>query len=122
MVFNGEESLFVAQFLGGQVIGPCTLEASQRATVSRAYFAAFGHALHYEIDNDRFKSYGKSDDHANLRVHFAKKRKEVIIASELEDLRRWRNQCDYSKNFVGILGQNVTDALKNATHIIQYLK
>lgn len=122
MVFNGEESLHIAQFLGGQVISPYPVEASQRAIVSRAYFAAFGHALHYEIDNGRFKSYGKSDDHARLRIHLAKTRKEVIIASELEDLRRWRNQCDYHKNVIGILSQYVTDALKNANHIIQHLK
>ena len=122
MAFVGIECLNVAQFLGGQISSTYTLESAQRAAISRAYFAAYGHAFHYEVDGGRFNPSNKAEDHPGLRVHFAKIRKEQKIASELEDLRFLRNQCDYHKNFVGILAQSTKEALKMAAHVINYLK
>jgi hypothetical protein len=122
MSFNGKESLQVAQYLVGQASSQCTEESSRRAAISRAYFAAYGHAFHYEVDKRRYKPKGGAKDHEGLRVHFAKVRKETIIASELEDLRSWRNISDYYKNYVGPLASNVTSALKHAEDIINKLK
>jgi hypothetical protein len=122
MAFVGTECLNVAQFLGGQTSGTYTTESAQRAAISRAYFAAYGHAFHHEVEGNRYHPEKKAvDNHRGLRVYFAKERKEQQIASELEDLRNWRNQCDYHKIFVGNLTQNTKDALKKAEHIISYL-
>ena len=121
MSFVGKDCLLVAQFLGGQINGPCTLEAAQRAAISRAYFAAYGHAFHIEVDSRRYKPVRGGDNHWQLRDHFAKRR-ETQIASELEDLSIWRKQCDYDKNFIGDLSQTVKNALNNAKHIIEYVK
>jgi len=121
MTFVGKDSLHIAQFLGGQRNGPCTLESLQRAAISRAYFAAYAHAFHYEVDNGRYTPRGGVEDHKGLRVHFANVKKDQDTASKLEDLRRWRNYCDYHKIFVGSLSQNVKDALNFADVIIDRL-
>jgi hypothetical protein len=120
--FDGMDCLNVAQFLGGQTSSAYTQESAQRAAISRAYFAAYGHAFHHEVDSRRYQPAKKgADNHRDLRVHFTKI-KEQRIASELADLRYSRNQCDYDKIFVGDLTQNAKDALKKAEHIINYLK
>jgi len=116
------DCLNVAQFLGGQTSSTYTPESAQRAAISRAYFAAYGHAFHHEVEGKRYCSEkNAANNHRGLRVHFAKKIKEQKIASELEDLRNWRNQCDYDKVFVGDLPKNTEEALKKAKHIIEYL-
>mgnify|MGYP001438331666 CR=1 FL=1 len=122
MTFSGKESLEVAQYLVGQASGPCTEESARRAAISRAYFAAYGHAFHYAVEKNRFKPEGGSRDHTNLRVHYAKAKKDTIVASELEELRIWRNMSDYYKNYIGPLSSNVTSALNNAKDIINRLK
>ena len=116
------DCFFVAQFLGGQTNGPYTSEASQRAAVSRAYFSAYGHAFHTEVDSGRYKQVRGGDNHWQLRNHFAKDRKNLQIASELEELSIWRKQCDYDKNFIGNLPQTVKNALNDARHIIENVK
>jgi hypothetical protein len=121
-VFNGMDSLNVAQFLGGQTSITYTPESAQRAAISRAYFAAYGHAFHHEVDGNRYHpEKNAADNHRGLRVHFAKKIKEQKIAAALEDLRRWRNQCDYGKIFVGNLPKNTEQALEKAKYIIDCL-
>jgi len=122
MSFVGKDGLIVAQFIGGQINGPCAPEAAQRAAISRAYFAAYGHAFHIEVESRRYKPVRGGDNHWQLRDHFAKKRKETRIASELEELSIWRKQCDYDKNFVGNLPQTVKSALNDAEHIIESIK
>lgn len=112
----------MAQFLGGQTSTNYTVESAQRAAISRAYFAAYGHAFHHEVENNGYHPKGNVTDHSGLRVYFAKVKKEQKIASQLEDLRFLRNRCDYHKNFVGILAQSTKDALDKAKYIIDYLK
>ncbi|MCX6670187.1 MAG: hypothetical protein NTV25_10360 [Methanothrix sp.] len=121
MAFVGAECLKVAQFLGGQTNSTYTLESGQRAVISRAYFAAYGHAFHHEVESRRYNAYNNGRDHSGLRVHFAKVRKEQKIASELADLGFLRKQCDYDKNFVGILSQSAKDALNKAKYVVEYL-
>lgn len=90
--FDGMDCLNVAQFLGGQTSSTYTPESAQRAAISRAYFAAYGHAFHHEVEGNRYRpEKNAAENHRGLRVHFAKKIKEQKIASALEDLRHWRN-------------------------------
>jgi len=126
MVFDGNESLRVAQFLGGKINGPCTPESVQRAAISRAYFAAFVHALYYEVDRGRFQRSPldeRGKDHGLLRKHFRDKRKHEI-ASELKELHKWRKICDYDyyTDPSMLLSIALDASLKNAKSIIDSLK
>jgi hypothetical protein len=121
--FNGRECLHVAQFLGGQAYGPCTLESAQRAATSRAYYAAYGHAFHHEVDNGKFTPTKdpkkKGQDHTQLRMHFHRSG-ESQIATELEELHIWRKRCDYEKIVIGAIP--MATILGKAEHIITHLK
>jgi hypothetical protein len=126
MVFDGNESLHVAQFLGGKNNGPCTPESIQRAAISRAYFAAFVHALYYEIDNDGFQQSPldeRGKDHGLLRKHFRDHKKHKI-ASELKELHNWRKTCDYDyfTDPSMLLSAALESSLTNAKDIIDTLK
>lgn len=121
MAFDGKDSLKLAEFLGGRGGSGYSEEAAYRAAVSRAYFAAFGHALHTEADRGRFRPSGRSDDHARLRAHLLKM-DDGESANELETLRIWRNQCDYAKVVIGNLSQIVKDALESAEIVIDKVK
>jgi len=126
MVFDGNESLQVAQFLGGEMYGPCTPESVQRAAISRAYFAAFVHALYYEVDNGRFQRSPideRGKDHGRLRKHFKDQNKHKI-ASELKELHNWRKTCDYDF-FIDpsmLLSAALENSLRNAKNIIDSLR
>jgi hypothetical protein len=93
MPFDGRDSLHLAQYLVGGVYGPCTLESSQRAAISRAYYAAYGHAFHHEVDIGGFvpetDPTKRGKNHSLLRRHFRKKRDRTSlqIATELEELQ-----------------------------------
>ncbi len=126
MVFDGNESLQVALFLGGKVYGPCTLEAIQRAAISRAYYAAYIHAYYYEVDHGRFSPSPldeRGKDHGRLRNHFRNLRKHKI-ATELKDLHVWRKTCDYDyyTDPNTPLPTMLENSLTNAKDIIDDLK
>lgn len=126
MVFDGNESLSVAQFLGEKIDGPCTQESIQRAAISRAYFAAYVHAFYYETDNGRFQPSPPDErgkDHGLLRIHFRTLKKHKI-ASELKELHDWRKTCDYDyfTNPSMSLSDALETSLKNAKDIINELK
>jgi hypothetical protein len=126
MVFDGNESLRVAQFLGEKMNGSCTLESVQRAAISRAYFAAFVHALYYEVDNGRFQRSPldeRGKDHGLLRKHF-RDQKNHKIASELKELHNWRKTCDYDyfTDPSMLLSTALENSLRNARNIIGSLK
>ena len=126
MAFDGHEGLEVAQFLGGKIKEPCTQESLQRAAISRAYFAAFVHALYYEVDGGRFHQSPLDErgaDHGLLRKHFRDQKKHKI-ASELKELHHWRKTCDYEffTDPSMLLSTALDNALKNAKNIIDSLK
>jgi hypothetical protein len=121
MVFDGKECLHVAKYLAGKQYGPCPLEATQRAAVSRAYFAAFGYVRNYEIENHHFKPENAGIDHTRLRKHL-KDRGETVIAGDLHDLNIKIGWCDYDKVFIGNGNQIVEDAIKLSEDIIKNLK
>lgn len=121
--FSGKDCLYVAQFLGGREYGPCTSESSQRAAVSRAYFAAYGHAFHIEVGGGRYRAVtsNRGENHWKIRKHF-NDRGQARIATKLEQLSIWRQKCDYSKSFIVNLPMMVKCALDNAEHIILNVK
>jgi hypothetical protein len=94
MLFNWREYLDLAQYLQGQGSSQFTQEAGFRCAVSRAYYAAFCHARNYARDHQGFKLSHGPNDHPRVREHFRDLGK-VNIAADLEQLRIWRNQCDY---------------------------
>jgi len=69
------------------------LESCFRSATSRAYYAAYCHARNWAANNG-FIIQNIPDDHKNLQVHF-NKTKKADIADKLDDLRKWRNRCDY---------------------------
>lgn len=122
-LFKGKDCLFVAQFLAGQVNGPCARESAQRAAINRAYYAAYGHAFHHEVDNGRFtptRGKNQGQDHWRLRDHFARDLKDNDTATKLEELSLMRIRCDYHKTVMEPMP--LKKMLENAEHIIMTLK
>jgi hypothetical protein len=105
MPFDWKEYLELARFLQGQTGGPFAAEAAFRSAVSRAYYAAFGHALQYAADYlgfvPRTRPEEKAQDHGRLRAHMARRRRRQV-AETLDDLRQWRNECDYVADLPGM--------------------
>lgn len=119
MAFNWREFLELARELAGQASARYSEEAAKRTSVSRAYYAAFCFARNYAATSQGFKPKWTADDHRLLREHF-KKLDGVWdeISDVLNDLRKWRNQCDYHDQ-VDNLQDLVDNSLKSASNIIQ---
>ncbi len=122
MSFSWDEYLEIAKFLQ---VGPTTgtsgfsSDATSRCAVSRAYYAAFCHARNYARDKQGFKPTSTPADHGLLRDHYQKKRMNKV-ARHLEQLRIWRNKCDYDDTVSG-LSWMVTSSITRATTIISDL-
>ncbi len=69
-------------------------EAALRSAASRAYYAAYCHARGYAEANLGFTRSRGVDDHADVR-DCIRRSGLVAEASSLDDLRKWRNMCDY---------------------------
>ena len=94
MAFNGQETLDLARQLQTTTPPGVSDEAARRCAVSRAYFAAFGHAIRYAVAYLGFEPREAADDHGRLKAHLKQKRRAGVSA-RLDQLRGWRNQCDY---------------------------
>jgi hypothetical protein len=94
MSFDWKEYLGLAQFLKNCCGGNFSQEASSRSSVSRAYYAAFCFSRNNARDNLGFTPENKSSDHVKLR-EFLKTESRSKEATRLEQLRQWRNECDY---------------------------
>jgi hypothetical protein len=97
MAFDWREYLELARFLGRQTGPGFSQEATSRATVSRAYYAAFGYALVYAKDYLGFVPRQQAErvqDHGRLRAHLRQRRRQRV-AETLDTLRDARNLCDY---------------------------
>lgn len=124
MVFNEHECLHVARYLIGEQSGPCTLEASQRAAVSRAYHAAFVYVRNYEMENHGFRPKGDARDHKLLK-EFLLRRGDTSIVGDLQVLSEYRGYCDYNKIVLGTkasISQMVSDMIKLSEVLISKLK
>jgi hypothetical protein len=89
-------------------------EALWRSGVSRAYYAAYCHVRNYARDRLGFQPRRSADDHAKLREHLRRNQGYIEIADLLNQLRSWRNNCDYD---------DITHRLENMTkNAIQYAR
>lgn len=117
MRFDWRKYLELAHFLQDQKGTTYLPEAAFRSSVSRAYYAAYCYTRNYEKSHQGFCPSGSDKDHKGLCDHL-KNRGELKIATNLRQLRIWRNQCDYQdvvKNFEFI----VRSSIKKAEEIIQ---
>ena len=121
MRFDWNDYLDLAQRLE-ELIDGCGEDACRRSAVSRAYYAAYCLARNYAIEMFNFPPSPKSDrykDHGLVRDIF--KDKGVIdVSSGLDDLRHWRNDCDYEDE-VPYLLHLCQDAIESAEEVIGHL-
>jgi hypothetical protein len=97
MPFDWREFVLLARSLLGENVAG-SQEAAERTAVSRVYFAAYNHALKRACERDRFeRGMPSADDHGRLKKHYSKG-KTAGLARHLDQLRQWRNQCDYDDN------------------------
>ena len=99
MPFDWHDNLVLARVLHATAaaLPGVPAEALQRCVVSRAYYAAYGHAFRYATAYLGFRGKKNADDHGALRAHVKRSRRNNA-AQYLEDLRDWRNACDYDAN------------------------
>jgi hypothetical protein len=126
MPFDWREYLDLAKYLQAQAqTGTIPVEAALRSAVSRGYYAAFGHGYAYATTYLQFlgssKPEDKSQDHGRLRNHLWQRRR-AQVAQKLDNLRRWRNACDYEPDLVNTdLNRLVDDAIRAAEYVFQSL-
>ncbi len=114
MAFDWREYLSLATALRGQSGEGYSVEACDRTAVSRAYYSAFRTALNYAQTEQGFIPKRDASDHARVARHFRQMGgRWAVVADALEDLRHWRNQCDYDDQVPG-LEQLVATALQYA--------
>ena len=119
--FDWREYLNLAKFLLDLKSSEVSKEALYRCAISRAYYSAFCWARNYAQRNLGFKPTGKGEDHKLVREILAKKG-FIEIAEKLDDLRRWRNSCDYKDVIDDDLNSIAFNLIKYAEDIIQILK
>ncbi len=118
MAFNWQGYLQIARVLAQETQG-VNQEAAWRSAVSRAYYAAFCHARNYARDRHNLILGNDPGDHKLVRKHFLK-RKMYNVASDLQDLRIWRNDCDYSDVLTNLLAL-VNSAINKAQSVVSAL-
>jgi hypothetical protein len=119
MPFDWTEYLLVARFLQSHGGSGFSQEAAFRCAVSRAYYAAFCHARNYARDHQGFRPTGGPQDHRLVREHF-RQRGQANVARRLDQLRQWRNACDYD-DVVGSFVNMLTLALADAQRVLSNL-
>lgn len=119
MAFDWREYLALARYIHTQSGSGFSLEASSRSAVSRAYYAAFCQARNYAQQHLGYVSTRSAKDHEDVRQYFRQSRR-LQIASDLDRLRQWRNQCDYNDN-VPNLSQMLMSAMQRAEDTLSAL-
>lgn len=128
MDFNWEDYLYLAQALKNlnsfdsleALLDKCGDEACLRSAVSRAYYATYCFARNYAIENLQFTRRDNPSDHWRLRTKF-KDKGFPDIASDLDEMRQWRNNCDYEdkvSNLPNICESAIEDAQEVLNHLI----
>ena len=110
----------LAHFLNGQSGVDFSLEASSRAAVSRAYYAAFCYARNYAHSKHGFSPTFTGRDHKLIRTFFIRKGLGNI-ASNLATLHQWRKQCDYDDTIYNF-PKMLKSALQDAQEIFRNLR
>ena len=119
MPFDWKEYLNLARSLQNQQGNDYSQEAAFRSAISRSYYSAFCHARNFIRDREGFIPYNNAMDHSRVRKYF-ERQKRFDISESLNELRRWRNRCDY-EDTVEDLSDLLEDALKNAQEVIDKL-
>lgn len=120
MPYHWEEFLQLARLLQERA-STVPKEAALRSAVSRAYYAAYNHACVYAENNFSFTRTREAEDHTRLRDVFRGQGKPTI-ADNLDDLRKWRNTCDYDDTKpIRIITNLVTPAITQADKVIKEL-
>jgi len=101
MPFDWGEFLNLARYLQGNSTVAFSQEAGLRTAVSRAYYAAFCHAVEFARRNLGYRPTYDEEEHKEIRKHLAGKGR-ANIADFLNDLRQWRNDCDYRPEVANI--------------------
>jgi len=125
MSYDWAEFLKLAASLESAPDSPGPREAALRSAASRAYYAAFHHALDRAIEEGFSPAY-TGDDHKRVQAHFrrystpSKVRRK--IAQELDRLLAERHKADY-RNEVGKRPESLAShAVGMAMQIIENLK
>jgi len=120
MPFAWKDFLLVARHLEQIGVNHTNEEAFSRSAISRAYYAAFCHARNHARDHANLELRGTDQDHYLVKDHY-KHRRASGIASKLDQLRQWRNKCDY-EDAAGDVSRTLEAAFRQAESIISYLK
>ena len=120
MAFNWEDFLKVARYLKDNPEVAHSTEAALRTAIGRAYFAAFCHAREHARVRLRYCPYYDGRDHKKLREHFQIQGR-IKIAGDLEQLKLWRNDADYSPAFPPNIELVVQSAVARAEGILNDL-
>jgi hypothetical protein len=127
MAFNWRELLNLARWLRAQAetTADISSEAAFRSAIGRAYFAAFGHAHQYARTwlgfQGKSKAEDKSQEHGALRA-FLKSKRRAKVAEKLNQLRIWRNRCDYEEDLQAFdLPSQLEAALEAAEYVFEAL-
>jgi hypothetical protein len=120
MAFDWREYLKLAQFLQGCKKEAFTEEAAFRSAVSRAYYAAYGHAFEYAREHFNFLPVFKVEDQGKLRQCF-KEQQMADVALKLDKLRQWRVDCDYRPDPPSALALVVMSAISRAEDVLKKL-
>lgn len=124
MSFNWAEYLSLAEDLSGLPASgpPIGTEARQRASVSRAYYAAFILARNHLRDAGGVRTPWGQNAHQFVATQFANNPDpvRVNIGQELARLRTARNRCDYDDVVPNLPGLAVR-AVARAAQIIAEL-
>lgn len=122
--FSWPEYLDVANCLAGNSC-QTTYEARSRASISRAYYAAFCKARNYlrDVENDR-RLQGNFPGNVHVYVIDSlanqRDRKLVKASTILQNLRNNRNKADYDDLLAG-LHAKVRNALRDSQMIISII-
>jgi hypothetical protein len=117
MAFDWQEFLKLAKHLQASPPPGVSEEAARRCAIGRAYYSVFGYTLRYAKDHLGYTSLESSDDHRELRKHL-KSHGCWKVADHLNDLRRWRNDCDYDED-VGDLVVMLGSAIDRAERVFK---
>ncbi len=122
MRFDWREYLELAKKISNMSDLELSEEALYRSAVSRAYYAAFCWCRNFAYQRLGFKTSDTSKAHKELREFLKRKGgKWIRLASQLNNLRLWRNKCDYEDEVQG-LSNMLKESIKFSENVINTCK
>ena len=119
MAFDWQEFLKLAKFLRTYRGREFMEEAGLRTAVGRAYYAAFCPSREYARQNFDYSPGHTPKDHIDVRNCFQRRGDRwVRVATNLDQLRKWRNLCDYEAEIHNNLSVWVQKALRCAEEVL----